>query len=128
MRNTGNSVHIVACRAGILAVAIAISAVGFSPTPAESGDLRPTSSYRLINVGKLHGPVHHRRTHYRTGPVTSVPIVLGEEHLSTSIRKYHDPLYSYYGGPVYYGGPYYYRPYYDGVGPTYFATHPIVEW
>jgi hypothetical protein len=75
----------------------------------------------------------HRRHHWRELPVVTAPVVVGvtSGRLTTELASrsgYSDPYYGYYGGPVYYGGPYYYPPYFDGAGPLYYATHPIVEW
>jgi hypothetical protein len=75
---------------------------------------------------------HHR--HYWRGARVAGPVVavIPGERLTTALANQFgynfDPYLGYYGGPVYYGGPYYYRPYFDGASPTYFATHPIVEW
>jgi hypothetical protein len=76
----------------------------------------------------------HWRHRWRRAPVFAAPfgVVVRSERLTTALanqRGYNfDPYLGYYGGPDYYGGPYYYRPYFDGASPTYFATHPIVEW
>jgi hypothetical protein len=76
----------------------------------------------------------HRRHHWRRAPVFAAPLgaVVRSERLTTALANrmgYNfDPYLGYHGGPDYYGGPYYYRPYFDGASPTYFATHPIVEW
>jgi hypothetical protein len=82
----------------------------------------------------------HSRHYYRQGPVLTAPVVgvVTGGGLTTALVSrsggYYDPAYGYYsaygyyGGPHYYGGPYYYRPYFDGAGPIYFGTHPIVEW
>ena len=74
-----------------------------------------------------------RRHHGREALVVRAPVVgfVTSGRLTTALASrsgYSDPYYGYYGGPVYYGGPYYYRPYFDGAGPIYFSTHPIVEW
>jgi hypothetical protein len=75
----------------------------------------------------------HNRHYYRAAPVMTAPVVgvVTGGGLTTALASrsgYYDPYVGYYGGPTYYGGPYYYRPYFDGAGPIYFATHPIVEW
>jgi hypothetical protein len=75
----------------------------------------------------------HNQHHYRQTPVMTAPVVgvVTGEGLTTALASrsgYYDPAFGYYGGPHYYGGPYYYRPYFDGAGPIYFGTHPIVEW
>jgi hypothetical protein len=75
----------------------------------------------------------HNRHYYRREPVTTAPVVgvVTGGGLTTALASrsgYYDPYVGYYGGPTYYGGPYYYRPYFDGAGPIYFGTHPIVEW
>jgi hypothetical protein len=76
----------------------------------------------------------HSRHYYRQAPVMTAPVVgvVTGGGLTTALVSrsggYYDPAYGYYGGPHYYGGPYYYRPYFDGAGPIYFGTHPIVEW
>lgn len=76
----------------------------------------------------------HRRHHWRTAAVFAEPAVrvVPTDRLTTALASQRGyswgPEYGYYGGPDYYGGPYYYRPYFDGVSPIYFATHPIVEW
>ena len=72
---------------------------------------------------------HQGRGSVRAGAVGSGLVTSGRLVTELATRGgYVDPYYGYYGGPVYYGGPYYYRPYFDGVSPVYFATHPIVEW
>jgi hypothetical protein len=73
------------------------------------------------------------RHYWRRAPVITAPVVgvVTSGGLTTALASrsgYYDPYFGYYGGPVYYGGPYYYRPYFDGAGPLYFGTHPIVEW
>jgi hypothetical protein len=75
----------------------------------------------------------HNRHYYRREPVMTAPVVgvVTGGGLTTALVSrsgYYDSAYGYYGGPHYYGGPYYYRPYFDGAGPIYFGTHPIVEW
>lgn len=74
-------------------------------------------------------PIKHHVS--RALPVGGVPLAVGGAYLTTALRSRYppaDPLYGFYGGPAYYGGPLYFRPYYDGFGPIYFETHPIVEW
>jgi hypothetical protein len=73
------------------------------------------------------------RHYWRRAPVMTAPVVgvVTGGGLTTALASrsgYYDPAFGYYGGPIYYGGPYYYRPYFDGAGPIYFGTHPIVEW
>lgn len=76
----------------------------------------------------------HHRHHWQAARVFGAPVVgvVASGRLTTALANQYgynfDPYLGYYGGPVYYGGPYYYRPYFDGASPTYFATHPIVEW
>jgi len=75
----------------------------------------------------------HHRHHWRSGAVAAPVVAIApDDRLTTALANQYgynfDPYLGYYGGPVYYGGPYYYRPYFDGASPTYFATHPIVEW
>jgi hypothetical protein len=74
------------------------------------------------------------RHYWRGAPVITAPVVgvVTSGRLTTSLASRYGydgpPDLGYYGGPHYYGGPYYYRPYFDGAGPYYFGTHPIVEW
>src|ERR1700753_3781562 len=72
---------------------------------------------------------HWRRAPLLTAPVVGVTTGGGLTTALASRNGYnYDPYVGYYGGPIYYGGPYYYRPYFDGAGPIYFGTHPIVDW
>jgi hypothetical protein len=83
----------------------------------------------VVTALNSHGRHLWRRAVVVTAPVVAV-VTSGRLTTALANRKGYnfDPYLGYYGGPDYYGGPYYYRPYFDGASPTYFATHPIVEW
>ena len=114
---------LIRCSGGILA---------FGAVMLSLADIRSASA-RDQRAGATEFSSRNRH-HWRLAPLLTAPAigVVTSGGLTTALASRsgynHDPYVGYYGGPIYYGGPYYYRPYFDGAGPIYFGTHPIVDW
>lgn len=117
---------LIRCAGGILA----FGAVMFTLADIQPASAKDQSKNQRTGTTEFGSRNRH---HWRRAPVLAAPVVgvVTGGGLTTALASrsgYQDPYVGYYGGPIYYGGPYYYRPYFDGEGPIYFGTHPIVDW